>query len=91
MFERTNRARWEFNFIFYNNRFFGGTRNEYRLTVMTQYLRAIDAKVDDELVFSRDENASYEIDIIRANRASSLSLDGDTLVLGGGWTVVQTR
>ena len=91
MFERTNRARWEFNFIFYNNKHFGGTRNEYRLTVMTQYLRAIDAKVDDVLVFSRDEDASYEIDIIRANRVSSLTLDGDTLVLGGGWTVIQTR
>jgi hypothetical protein len=91
MYERTNRARWDFNFIYYNNKFFGGTRNEYRLTCMTQYLRAIDAKVNDELVFSRDENASYEVDIIRANRASSVTMDGDTLVLGGGWTVVQTR
>ncbi len=31
-------TRWEFNFIYYNNRLFGGTRNEYRLTCMTQYL-----------------------------------------------------
>lgn len=91
MYERLNRARWDFNFIYYNNRFFDGTRNEYRLTCMTQYLRAIDAKVNDELVFSRDENASYEVDIIRESRSSSLSMDGDTLVLGGGWTVVQTR
>ena len=88
MYERADRTRWEFNFIYYNNKLFGKTRNEYRLTCMTQYLRAIDAKVDDELVFSRDENASYEVDIVRANRTSSFTMDGETLVLKGGWTVV---
>lgn len=31
--------RWKFNFIYYNNKFFGGTRNEYRLTGMTEYIR----------------------------------------------------
>ena len=88
MYERSNRARWEFNFIYYNNKFFGGTRNEFRLTCMTGYLRAIDAKIDDELTFTLDENSSFEVDIIRANRISSYTMDGDTLVLGGGWTVV---
>ena len=34
-------TRWDFNFIYYNNRFFGGTRNEYRLTCMTKYFRAL--------------------------------------------------
>jgi hypothetical protein len=91
VYERSNRARWNFNFIYYNNKFFNGTRNEYRLTCMTQYLRAIDAKVDDELVFSRDENASFEVDIRRVNRPSSYTMDGDTLVLGGGWTVVTSH
>lgn len=88
MYERSNRARWEFNFIYYNNRFFGGTRNEFRLTCMTGYLRAIDAKIDDELVFTLDENSSFEVDICRANRVNSYTMDGDTLVLGGGWIVV---
>jgi hypothetical protein len=88
MYERSNRARWEFNFIYYNNRFFGGTRNEFRLTCMTGYLRAIDAKIDDELAFTLDENSSFEVDIHRANRVTSYTMDGDTLVLGGGWTVV---
>ena len=91
MFEQTNRARWEFNFIYYNNKLFGGTRNEYRLTCMTQYLRAIDARVGDELAFCRDENASYEVKIVRANHTGSFTMDGDTLVLGGGWTVVKNR
>lgn len=30
---------WEFAFIYYNNKFFDGTRNEYRLTRMTKYIR----------------------------------------------------
>ena len=91
MFERESRERWEFNFIYYNNKLFHeGTRNEYRLTGMTKFLRAIDAKVGDELVFSRDENASFEVDIIRSNTLPCLTMDGDTLVLGGGWTVIQS-
>jgi hypothetical protein len=90
VFEQEARERWEFNFIYYNNRLFGeGTRNEYRLTCMTKFLRAVDAKVDDVLVFSRDENASFEVNIVRSNPASSLDLDSDTLVLSGGWSVIQ--
>src|SRR4051794_13059728 len=30
---------WEFAFIYYNNKLFDGTRNEYRLTHMTKYIR----------------------------------------------------
>ncbi|GBH26537.1 EcoRII N-terminal effector-binding domain-containing protein [Burkholderia vietnamiensis] len=92
VFERENRERWEFNFIYYNNKLFKeGTRNEYRLTGMTKFMRAIDAKVDDVLVFSRDENASFEVDIIRSNASYGSEIDGDTLVLGGGWTIIQSR
>ena len=29
---------WKFAFIYYNNKFFGGTRNEYRLTRMTPFI-----------------------------------------------------
>ncbi|RDK09131.1 EcoRII N-terminal effector-binding domain-containing protein [Cupriavidus lacunae] len=96
VFERESRERWEFNFIYYNNKLFKegagkGTRNEYRITGMTKFMRAIDAKVDDVLVFSRDENASFEVDIVRSNASFSLQMDGDTLVLGGGWTVIPSR
>ena len=30
---------WSFSFIYYNNKFYGGTRNEYRLTGMTKFIR----------------------------------------------------
>ncbi len=91
MRERSDATRWEFNFIYYNNRFFGGTRNEFRLTVMTKYLRAADAKVGDELIFTRDDNGSYVIDLARMPAASTpISTDG-VLVLSGGWKVIRIR
>jgi hypothetical protein len=40
---------WSFNFIYYNNRFFGGTRNEYRLTGMTAFFREFNLKDGDKI------------------------------------------
>jgi hypothetical protein len=88
MREHANDTRWDFNFIYYNNRLFGGTRNEYRLTCMTGYLRAVDAKVGDEIVFTRDANASYVIDLVRLSTTSTQHGDDGVLVLSGGWKVI---
>lgn len=85
--EAKTKTRWDFNFIYYNNRLFGGTRNEYRLTCMTKYLRAVGAKVGDDLVFSKDENGSFYIDCARASGSSDLNEDG-VLILGSGWKVI---
>lgn len=85
--ELDNNIRWDFNFIYYNGRLFGGTRNEYRLTCMTKYLRAIDAKIGDELTFGKDENGSVFVKFTRANGIRMLNEDG-TLVLGGGWKII---
>jgi hypothetical protein len=88
--DKSDATRWKFNFIYYNNKKFGGTRNEYRLTCMTQYLRAINAKAGDEIIFSRDENFSYQLELVR----SAISIDNsdeDVLVLSGGWKVVNTK
>lgn len=88
--DKSDGTRWEFNFIYYNNKKFGGTRNEYRLTCMTQYLRAINAKVGDEIIFSRDKNFSYQLELVRS--ASSIDdSDEDILVLSGGWKVVNIK
>lgn len=86
--ELNDGTRWEFNFIYYNNAFFGGTRNEYRLTCMTKYLRAIDAKEGDELLFSKDDNGSIFIECIR-NNINQVGLNNEgVLVLGGGWKII---
>jgi hypothetical protein len=44
---------WEFSFIYYNSLSFGGTRNEYRLTRMTKYIRSNNLKVGDELILTK--------------------------------------
>jgi len=86
MRERPSGERWEFNFIYYNNRLFGGTRNEYRLTCMTEYLRSANAQAGDELVFTKDENHSFEVAVVRL-RAAEETQEG-VLVLSGGWKIV---
>ena len=91
MHERNAATRWVFNFIYYNNRFFGGTRNEYRLTCMTQYLRASNAKVGDEVLFSLNDDHSYELAIVRAKDLSTVVRDDGVLVLSGGWKIVSTK
>lgn len=83
-------SRWEFNFIYYNNKLFGGTRNEYRLTCMTKYLRAIDAKVDDELIFQMNEDGSIFVHCVRNNNSETGLNEDGILVLGGGWKVINS-
>lgn len=64
-----------FTYIYYNNKFFDthGTRNEYRLTGMTKYLRNLNAKSGDTLVFSRDDNGRYSISLQRAEATGVIS------------------
>lgn len=52
--------KWKFNFIYYNNKFRGGTRNEYRLTGMTKFFRGGNLKVGDSIIL-RQANDEYLI------------------------------
>jgi hypothetical protein len=76
--------RWEFAFIYYNNVFFGGTRNEYRLTRMTPFFHRHGLQPGDELILQR-ENPSGRLRIrYRRNRVTSRSESG-RLRLGTTW------
>jgi hypothetical protein len=81
--------RWTFAFIYYNNRFFGGTRNEYRLTRMTDFFRRRNARTGDSLILTRDEHGGYRIGIERFD-SSAVSAGDKTarLKLGTGWRVI---
>ena len=81
-------ARREFNFIYYNGKLFGGTRNEYRLTCMTGFLRESGATIGDEIVISKDEDSGYLIEIVRSSGRSSAP-DQDVIVLSGGWKITK--
>lgn len=76
---------WKFAFIYYNGVFFGGTRNEYRLTRMTPYLRECGLSPGDELMLEHQEGSGYAV---RYRRARQTQISGGVLKLGGAWKVV---
>jgi hypothetical protein len=77
-------ARWVFIFIYYNNHFFGGTRNEYRLTCMTPFLRAHNLQPGDTITLIRDTQNRLTI----TYRRLSASVDDGVLRLGASWKIV---
>ena len=86
VFEDEASQHWKFNYIYYNNRFFGGTRNEYRLTGMTSYIQQNNLKAGDTIVLSRKPDGCLAIRIQRQTGSS----DGTPrLVVTGTWKVVQ--
>jgi hypothetical protein len=74
-------GRWQLTFIYYN----GGTRNEYRLTGMTRFLRQSGLRPGDELVLLRDSTGRLTIEASRARRDWT---DGEVLKLGSSWRVI---
>jgi len=76
---------WSFNYIYYNNKFFGGTRNEYRLTGMTEFIRAFNLKTGDTIIL---EKITERLRLIRYRRKDQ-PLPGGPLRLGqAGWRVI---
>lgn len=81
-FQDSTGHKWKFAFIYYNNRFFGGTRNEYRLTGMTSFLRSNNLKAGDAIVLHRDSHA-YRISHKRTNEQKITG----RITLGSTWKV----
>ena len=52
---------WNFNFIYYNGKFFGGTRNEFRLTGMTAYIRRNNLRPGDSIILERNSDDHIRI------------------------------
>lgn len=76
--------KWIFQFIYYNNKFFGGTRNEYRLTGMTAYFREFNLKAGDRILLHHESPQCLRIKSIRVRQQSS------TIKLSAGWKVIST-
>ena len=87
MFEADDGKTWELAFIYYNNGFFGGTRNEYRLTRLTKYIREAGLAPGDEIQLRRTDNGRWRISYTRAGRATESDVRM-VLKLGAGWKVV---
>lgn len=81
---------WKFAFIYYNNKFFGGTRNEYRLTGMTRYIREAGLVSGDEVLMHRHANGSFSISYRRAQEPSIAHSEtrGTVLILSPNWKTI---
>ena len=76
---------WTFVFIYYNNRRFGGTRNEYRLTGMTAFFREFNLRAGDKVTLRRESPRVVKIGFVRAGKK-----DGP-IQLSATWKVIQTE
>jgi len=84
-----NKKSWEFNFIYYNNRFFGGTRNEFRLTGMTEYIRSNNLSAGDEIVFLMNSQNMYFIRFKKHIRPEIRENSGKyVLKMGNKWKII---
>lgn len=81
--------KWEFSLIHYNNRLIGGTRNEYRLTGMTRFLRSVNAKAGDYITLRRNDDGFYSINYVPSD--SNDCSDKDRLILGNSWKVIKIK
>lgn len=77
---------WSFSFIYYNNINFGGTRNEYRLTCMTPFLRQYNLRAGDTIIFRRQPDATY---LVTFSINEKLEQYSEVLKLGSKWKVVK--
>lgn len=76
---------WTFNFIYYNNRVFGGTRNEYRLTGMTAYFREFNLKAGDVVILRRLAPKHIGVSFRRERKKAGI------LKLSSTWRIIQAH
>ena len=76
-------AEWTFSFIYYNNRFFGGTRNEYRLTGMTEFFRRFNLKAGDRVILKQVSPREMRITFRRSREKT------DVLKLAPTWKIIE--
>lgn len=88
VFEDDAGQKWTLAFIYYNNRLFGGTRNEFRLTHLTKFIRENGLVAGDEIALSRREGVGLFISIRRASTVVATESGRRVLKLGSGWKVV---
>ena len=70
-------------YIFYNNKFFEGTRSEYRLTGLSRWIKNHGLRGGDTIEIIRLEKYDYRIGIIKPNRMPvTLSQESWTALYG---------
>ena len=73
------------NYIYYNNKLFGGTRHEYRLTGLTRWIKSHGLIPGDSIQMSKIAAFDYTIEIIKKERQpKTLSEDSWIALYGKG-------
>lgn len=77
---------WTFSFIYYNGKFFGGTRNEYRITGMTKFIREFNLKTGDKIILKHLSPNVMKILYVRSNITSN-----GLLKLSSTWKIIDAE
>lgn len=86
-----DRTTLRLRFVYYNNRMHApnGTRNEYRITYLTKFLRDANAKEGDAFEIARDEEEeNYRIRVIPRETVAEVEEEEDgpiKIKLSSGW------
>ena len=88
VFYDEDEQRWEFAFIYYNNKFFDGTRNEFRLTRMTAFIRQHGLQPGDRVTLRRDPDTGRHYIYCERSKALSRTASGH-LKLGSSWKEIK--
>ena len=75
---------WFFGFVYYNNKFFEGTRNEYRLSKTIHYIRSCNLNEGDSIIFFNDEKKRRIISNSKEEDKSYM-LSDNVIKLSGDW------
>lgn len=74
-FKDPNGATYKLRFVYYNNKLHKkGTRNEYRLTYLTNFLRSSNAVTGDAFRITRDETGQLFMEVIKKNTVKPSSV-----------------
>ena len=79
---------WQFMYIYYNNKYFDGTRNEFRLTGLTRYFKENFLRAGDKIIFSINEAGKR---YIRHERADKQETNDFVIRLSDRWTVINIK
>lgn len=70
MKDRNGRS-WPLNFIYYNNANFDGTRDEYRLTGLTEFITGNGLTAGDSITVTRTDDGAYFLDFQKADPSAT--------------------
>tara|TARA_Y100000591_G_C21408577_1_gene486427 strand:+ start:152 stop:559 length:408 start_codon:yes stop_codon:yes gene_type:complete len=87
MFKDENSKVWPFNYIYYNNLHFNGTRNEHRLTHTTGYIKFYKLKSSDTIYLS-NENNIYSIRHEKV-KSETKNKNINKIILKNKWKVIR--